>query len=258
MLDAVILAGGKLGIDDTLYHESPHGSRSLIEFHGKPMAQWVIDALDKAASVADLYLIGVPADRGLKAVKPLHFLPDQSEMVENIRYGVLQSHQDHPDRQKALIVSTDIPAVEPYMIDWLAGQVADDPQQLLYYNVIQKETMEARFPNANRSYVHFKDISVCGGDLNAVDKNIFSAERPVWKKLSDARKTPLKQAGLIGIDTLLLVALRLITLETTVKRVCKRLDLDAKALVCPYAEMGMDADKPHQLAILRQHLQGVL
>jgi GTP:adenosylcobinamide-phosphate guanylyltransferase len=255
MLDAVILAGGKLGTDDPLYDESVNGSRSLIDLFGKPMAQWVINALDGASSVAELYLIGLPADCGLKAAKPLHFLEDQGDMVDNIRYGVLQSYKDHPERTKALIVSADIPAVQPHMIDWFASQIADDPQQMIYYNVVTQQTMEARFPNANRSYVRFKDVSVCGGDLNAVDKTVFAVERPMWQELTDARKHPLKQAGMIGFDTLLLIALRLITLEATVKRVCKRLDLEAKAYYCPYAEMGMDADKPHQLAILRRHLQ---
>ena len=94
----------------------------------------------------------------------------------------------------------------------------------------------------------------CGGDLNVVDK-IFSPERPVWQKLTDARKRPLKPAGLSGFTTWLLVATRLITLEGAVKRVVKRLDLDARALLNPYAEIGMDADKPHQLAILRDYLQ---
>lgn len=254
-LDAVILAGGTQRIDDPLYPESVRGSRSLIDIHGKPMVQWVIDALDEASSVAELYVIGLPADCGLHAVKPVHFLDDQGDMVDNIRHGVSQTHIDHPQRSKTLIASADIPAVKPHMVDWLASQVAEDPSRVLYYNVIAQQVMEASFPNSSRTYIPFKDVSVCGGDLNVVDKNIFASERPIWQKLTDARKRPLKQAGLIGFSTLLLVAMRLITLEGAVKRVTKRLDLDARAFLNPYAEIGMDADKPHQLAILRDYLQ---
>jgi len=88
-----------------------------------------------------------------------------------------------------------------------------------------------------------------------VDHNLFAIERPLWQKLTSARKHPLRQAGMIGVDTLLLIALRQITLQSAVNRVCQRLSLKGKALLCPYAEMGMDADKPHQLAILRQYLE---
>lgn len=251
----MILAGGKMAEDDPLFAEGRAGSRSLIELQGKPMVQWVIDALDAATAVANLYVIGLHPDSGLYAEKPLQFLTDQGSMFDNIRSGVLHAYRDHPEHQKVLIASGDIPAVRPHMVDWLAKQVSADPSQMLYYNVITREIMEARFPNANRSYVHFKDVSVCGGDLNAIDKGVFSIERPIWHQLTTARKHPLKQAGMIGFDTLLLIALRWITLEGAVKKVCQKLAIQGKALRCPYAEMGMDADKPHQLAILRQHLK---
>ena len=59
---------------------------------------------------------------------------------------------------------------------------------------------------------------------------------------------------LLGLDNLALVALRLAKLETMVSRIEKKLDLQARALRCPFAEMAMDADKPHQLAILEYDL----
>jgi hypothetical protein len=100
------------------------------------------------------------------------------------------------------------------MIDWLANQVAEDMSLMMYYNVITQQTMETRFPNSNRSYLRFKDVSVCGGDLNAVDKNVFAEERPIWQNCRRQKTSP--QTGqLIGIDTLFLVALRLITLQAT-------------------------------------------
>lgn len=256
-MDAVILAGGQTLRDDPLFDECPDGSRSLIELLGKPMVQWVIDALDASTAVADMYVIGLPPETGLKAAKPIHYLPDQGDMFENIRSAVLQTHTDHPERGKALLASSDIPAVQPHMVDWLASQVAQDPTQMIYYNVITQQTMEARFPQSNRSYVRFKDVAVCGGDLNAIDKRLFSIERPIWHKLTNARKHPLKQAGMIGFDTLFLIAIRAVTLKAAVRKVRRRLNLEAKALLCPFAEMGMDADKPHQLAILRQHLEEV-
>jgi GTP:adenosylcobinamide-phosphate guanylyltransferase len=256
--DTLILAGGITTIDDPLYEECPNGPRSLINLHGKPMVQWVIDALDAAPEVTQHYVIGLPPDTVLKASKRIHYLPDQGDMLDNIRSGVLHTYQAHPERAKILLASSDIPAIEPHMVAWLASQVAEDPTQMIYYNIITQATMEARFPNANRSFVRFKDVAVCGGDINVIDKRLFINENPIWQRITNARKQPLKQAGMIGFDTLLLIALRLITLEATVKRVRKRLNLEAKALLFPFAEIGMDADKPHQLAILRQQLEARL
>jgi molybdopterin-guanine dinucleotide biosynthesis protein A len=254
-MDAVILAGGKMAFDDPLHAQGVDGSRSLIDILGKPMVQWVVDALEASDSVAEMYVIGLPAAYRIMTTKPVHYLPDQGDIFENIRSGVAQATQDHPSRTKVLIASSDIPALQPNMIDWLASEVAADPELMMYYNVVDQTTMETRFPKSNRSYVRFKDIAVCGGDLNVIDKRLFAEERLIWQKLANARKHPLKQASLLGIDSLIMVALHMVTLEGAVKRVCKRLAITAKALRCPYAEIAMDADKPHQLAILRHHLE---
>jgi hypothetical protein len=46
----------------------------------------------------------------------------------------------------------------------------------------------------------------------------------------------------------------MITLEGAVKKVTKRLNLKGRAILSPFAEIGMDVDKPHQLEIMRADL----
>lgn len=255
-LHAVVLAGGLLSPEDPLYPAAPNGRRSLIPIHGKPMAQWVMDALTASDVVEGITVIGLSADSGLHTSKPLDFMPDAGGMFENIHAGVLRAADLNPEQDKVIVASADIPAVRPEMIDWLIAQVVQHPDALIYYNVIEQSAMEARFPQAARSYVRFRDIAVCGGDLNVIDRRLFTVERPIWKRLTDARKQPLRQAGLLGLDTLALVALHAITLDKAVIKICRKLDLEGKALINPYPEMAMDADKPHQLEILRQDLVG--
>jgi hypothetical protein len=76
----------------------------------------------------------------------------------------------------------------------------------------------------------------------------------VWGKLVAARKNALKQAALLGFDTLLLLMLHAITLDAAVKKVTKRLQITGQAVLSPYAEIGMDVDKPHQLEMMRSDL----
>jgi GTP:adenosylcobinamide-phosphate guanylyltransferase len=254
IVNAILLAGGIMAQDDPLAFEHPQRRRSLIDIHEKPMAQWVLNALSASSQIQNIYISGLSPADGLISSKPTIYLEDQGGMFENIREGVLQSAKDHPELNKVVLASSDIPAIQPHMVDWLMEQVENDPKADLYYNVIARENMENRFHNANRSYVKFKDISVCGGDLNVVDTTLFSVERPIWKKLTEARKHPLKQALILGLGNLALVATHLATLETMVNRISKRLSVNARALICPFPELAMDADKPHQLAILRDAL----
>lgn len=253
-INAVLLAGGQMSPNDPLYSQAPGGSRCLMDIQGKPMVQWVIDALDQASSIREIYVVGLNENAELTANKPLHYVTDQGSLFDNIHQGVLRASDDHPDQTSVMVASGDIPAIKPEMVDWLAGEVVRSPGFMIYYNVIPQSVMEARFPKANRSFVRFRDIAVCGGDLNVVDRSLFDAEQPIWNKLAEARKNPIKQVSYLGFGNLILVALRLVTLDGAVKRVCKKLNIRGKALICPHAEMAMDADKPHQLEILREDL----
>ena len=65
-----------------------------------------------------------------------------------------------------------------------------------------------------------------------------------------SRKNPIKQASLIGFDTLFLLLMRRLTIKKMVQVVADRIGLKGRALICPYAEVGMDVDKPFQYEIL--------
>ncbi|MFW5714529.1 MAG: nucleotidyltransferase family protein [Brevefilum sp.] len=254
-MNALVLAGGILAKDDPLYSQSIGGLRCLLDIHGRPMVQWVLDALNGSDSVREIFIIGLPEFQELQSKKPLHYLDDDGGLFENISTGVMAASGHNSETTKVLLASGDLPAIQPQMIDWLTGQVAQNPHALVYYNVITKDTMNNRFPNANRTFVRLKDLTVCGGDMNIVDREFFAKENPLWNKLARARKNPLRQVSLLGFDSLILVALRMVTLQQAVQRVCKKLGIDGMALVSPYAEMGMDADKPYQLEILRKDLE---
>jgi hypothetical protein len=83
---------------------------------------------------------------------------------------------------------------------------------------------------------------------------VISMSPAIWERLIASRKNPFKQAAIIGFDTLLLMLLRLITLDAAVKKVTARLHMTGQAIICPYAEIAMDVDKPNQLELMRLDL----
>ena len=80
----------------------------------------------------------------------------------------------------------------------------------------------------------------------------------MWEELIGNRKSPLKQAATIGFGTLLKVATRSITLNDLVVTVTERLGITGRPIVWDHAEPGMDVDKPHQLELLREDMEGLL
>ena len=113
--------------------------------------------------------------------------------------------------------------------------------------------MEARYPGSSRSYVKLKDVEVCGGDVHGLRLSL-AGERELWERLIRARKNIFKQAALIGFDTLFLLLTRSMTIQGAESLVSKRLGVVGKVTIVPYAEMGMDVDKPFQLEIMRKEL----
>ncbi|MBE3119845.1 MAG: hypothetical protein IMZ50_13960, partial [Candidatus Atribacteria bacterium] len=111
------------------------------------------------------------------------------------------------------------------------------------------------FPGSKRTWTRLKDMEICGGDMNVGRlKLIVSDDTELWEKITDSRKSPLKQAALIGFNTAFLLLTGKLTLQMAETNIMTRLNITGKAIVCPYAEVGMDVDKPYQLEIMRADL----
>lgn len=252
-MDAIVTAGGIPDPEDPLYAHTQGGPKALLDVAGKPMVQWVLDALDDARFVERVVIVALPSGSGLSCHKAEAFVPDQGGMLQNIRAGMKKVIELNPRAQRMLTVSSDIPAITGEMVDWLVER-AEESVHDIYYTVITRQVMEARYPQSKRSYTHLKDAEVCGGDVNAVHARMVTGNEEIWERILAARKNVFKQASLIGFGTLALLALRRLKIESGIKRVSERLDITGRVIFSPYAEMGMDIDKPHQLEILRKDL----
>lgn len=249
-MDAIVLAGGIPQPDDPLYAYSNGDSKALIDVAGKPMIQWVLDALGDSKQVDNVIVIGLSPKSGVTCKKNLHFLSNQGRMLANIVAGVNKSLELDKKTQYVLVASSDIPALKPEMVDWLV-ETCMETRDDLYYGVCTRETMEARFPGSNRTYTKLKDIELCGADINVTHVSMTTEHLDMWESLIGTRKSPLKQAGIIGFGTLFQVLTRSITLDDLIEKVCKRIGIEGRAIIWPHAEACMDVDKPHQLELLR-------
>lgn len=252
-MDAIVIAGGIPRPEDPLYSYVKGDAKALVDIAGKPMVQWVLDALSDSQRVDNVIVVGLSAKNQLSCKKPLHFLPNQGRMLSNIVAGINKSLQLDKKSKYVLIVSSDIPAIKPHMVDWLVDtsmQTKDD----LYYGVCPRDVMEARYPGSNRTYTRLKDMELCGSDINLCHVRMASEHLELWESLLGARKSPLAQASKLGLGLLFALATRQLTLEAAVTRISERIGIKGRAIVWQYAEPCMDVDKPHQLELMRADL----
>lgn len=252
-MDAVIIAGGIPAPQDPLYVYSKGEAKALLDIAGKPMVQWVINALGDAKTIDRIVLIGLTARSGLTSRKPLVYISNEGKMLANIQAGTEKVKQLNPRAEYVLFVTSDIPAITGAMFDWVVNTSLQTKHDI-YYNVIPRQVMQDRFPTARRTFVRLKDLEACGGDTHVVRTSIVSRNSEFWDKLIEARKNPAAQASLLGFDIIFRFLFRQLTADDVIRRVAARLGLKGRALICPFAEVGMDVDKPHQLELMRAHL----
>jgi GTP:adenosylcobinamide-phosphate guanylyltransferase len=254
-MDAIVTAGGIPLPEEPLYPATQGQAKALVDVAGKPMVQWVLDALSAAKTVDNVIIVGLTEKCGLKCRKKMYFVSNQGKMVANLQAGARKVKEINPKAEHVLMVSSDIPGITGEMVDWVVN--TDIQTDLdVYYHIIQREDMEKRYPGCKRTWTHLKGMEVCGGDMNMGRISLLlSEETDIWEKITDARKSPLKQAALVGFDTAFLLLTGQLTLEKAETNIMARLNITGKAIVCPYAEVGMDVDKLFQLEIMREDLK---
>jgi GTP:adenosylcobinamide-phosphate guanylyltransferase len=253
-MDAIVTAGGIPLPEDPLYPYTNGDSKAMVDVAGKPMIQWVLDALGNAQHIDNVIIIGLSPKSSVTCKKPLHFISNQGRMLTNIVVGVEKSLELDPKTEYVLVASSDIPGINAEMVDWLI-ETCMETKEDIYYGVVPREVMETRYPGSNRTYTKLKDIQLCGADMHITHVSMATEHLDMWEELIGNRKSPLKQAATIGIGTLFRVATRSITLDELVLTVTERLNITGRPIVWEHAEPGMDVDKPHQLELIRADME---
>ncbi len=255
-MDAIIGAGGLAKPDDPMLGLLPHGTpKALLSIRGKPMLQWVLDAVAATERIEKVVIIGLTQDHGLHCgVKSVHYIHSAGSIFDNARAGCARVLELNPGSTRTLWVSADLPLLTPEMLNWFIDRTMESEHEL-YYQIIEKSVMESRFSACKRTYTRLKGQTVCGGDVSVINPNVASGTHPAFGKISAARKSVAKQAALVGPWPLLLLLTRQLTTDRAADIVHKRLGLNGVFINTPYPEMGMDVDKPAQYEIARRELK---
>lgn len=254
-MNAVIPAGGIPQPDHPLYAYTKGGPRALIKINGRPMLQYIVDALDTAATVDEMIVVGLPQNdqTAVTTSKPLHFLPDHGSVIGNVKAGLEWIRAKRPQETEALICSADVPNIKGYMVDELVGMCAPF-EYGYYYTVATPEMIEARYPQSQRTYTKLAHgVEIAGGDVFVAQIAMLDTSVELWESLTNARKNAWKIARVVGLWTLLKLVTRRLSLEDAAVTGSRVLGKPVKVIFVPYAELAMDADKPHQIELLAQN-----
>ncbi|AEB11127.1 molybdenum cofactor guanylyltransferase [Marinithermus hydrothermalis] len=236
-MNAVVLGGGSP--DDSLARRYGVPAKPLVPVAGRPMAAYVLDAL-RASGVVDRVVYVGPA-AGLEPA-PEVVLAQRGGMLENLEAGLSVAGEE-----KALVVSADDPFLTPEAVRWV---VAHAPEAALVYPVVPREAVEARWPGMRRTYARLREGQFTGGNLVLLDPALFRGALDMARRVIALRKRPLALARLVGLDILWKLLWGRLAIAEVEARASRILGVPLRALVTPYAEVGVDVDKETDLVWL--------
>lgn len=250
--------GGLIEAGDPLADRFDVGTpKAMLPIAGKPMVQWVLDAIAASEQLTRVFVSGLSAEHGLHCGRrAIHYLPREERLMETVLAGARAMRAAGATRDRAIWVSGDLPLVRAEMLDWFATEAQSSPHDG-YVSVIGGDLMRRRFPSAARTAVRFKDRTVYIGDVYAGDTRVaLRPVHPVWAEVAAARKSPLRIAARVGLWSLLRFAAGQMTSARATRLARERFGLDLTLVDCPWAEMAMDVDRPSQFDIVSRELAG--
>lgn len=241
--NAVILAGA--ANTGALRDVSSAANEALIEISGKPMVQYVIDALRQSEQIGRVLLVG-PPDLLRERVqgRNLEFIPSRDRIVDNVNAALDQL----PAHEKVLIATCDIPLINGSVVDGFINLCAQRDADL-YYPVVERSINESRFPHVQRTYVKLREGMYTGGNMFIVNPAIRQIITEKMNMFIKYRKNPVKMAGLIGWTFVWRLLTRRLTLSQLEARASSFFGIRGAVIICPYPEIGVDVDKPSDLQL---------
>lgn len=247
LVDAVVLSGrrneGELRSVSTVEWEA------LIDLLGTPMTGWVIRALQASEQVARVFVVGPEELRPL--LRPQDELIEPGEtMLENAARGARAAAAERP----VLFCTGDVAMLTTKSVDELLEKAAGIRADV-WYPVVPRPTVEARFPGNKRTYVRLRDGSFTGGNLLLVGPGARERVLGQAEAIVAMRKKPLQLARMVGLGFVLRLIIGRATVSDAEQRFSSLLGVTARAVVSSHPEVGVDIDHPSDIPYCEHELR---
>lgn len=252
--DVIVLAGQDPDHPDPLAVENGVANKVLIPLAGRPMIEHVLQPLVDNPVINHIVLIGFDMYEGVGTGANLHCLPGHGSIFDNVMSGFAWLADHVPPAHHALVLTGDIPLITRAQIDWFL-QACQPLDKDVYWGIVERTTMEKSFPESRRSYLPLVEGRFCNGGLYLARIEAALGRQALIGQLIEQRKHVFRQLWMLGPGVIVKFLLRRLRLADLVAVMERLLRVRGEVIPLPFAETGMDVDKPHQLAQVRAYLE---
>jgi len=258
-INVVVLAGGINRI--SLYDGYNAGYKGLVLFKGRPMIQFVLDAILDVPFVKRICIVGPDEIRkGIEHPAGYEYAPGGNSPGESIFTG-LRYFSDSP---AVLLVPADLPLITPLsVIDFLekCGSVETSYGSSIFWAMIPEESFRGPFSKVAKGYNRFRDIAVCHGNLFLATPSVLKNKKIVSRinAVYEVRKSSIKAALAVGFFIGMVYAggvhfLRALTLNQTARMLSRHLAVEMIPVLLGHPEVAVDVDTPEDYAFVQEQI----
>lgn len=244
-IGAVLLCGGR--VPPSLVAHCRH--RALLRMNGQLLLSALLETLQNTAQISACVVVA-PEDALLELKElPALTAPAGEKLIETMQVGIQALAEFQLTHY--LFITGDIPLVTT---EGMTGFINDCivSEAALCYPIIPRESCEARFPGARRTYVKIREGIFTGGNAILCARENLPRVYEMVEALYSARKNPLQLASILGWSTVA----RMLTGQLTIpylEAVASRLiNAPVRAIISNHAEIGFDIDKADDLAAVQR------
>ena len=247
-MDVIILAGAMNNGALRESGDSPY--EAGIRIHGLTLLDYVVRPLTSVKGIERIAVVGPeeclsPASRSRVA----QVVPYGDSMVENLMRGIAALDP----KGQVLAVTADIPLITAEAVEDFLRRCAER-QADIYYPIVARAPIEERFPGVKRTYATLREGTYTGGNIILLAPEIVEKHRGMIEHAVALRKKPLQMVRLLGLRYLWKLLLGRLSIKEIEERIEKILHFKGAAIVTPYAEIGIDVDKPSDLDLVARYI----
>lgn len=245
-ITAVVLAGGP---QDELAARTPGApNKAFVAIGGMALVERTLRSLRSSASIERIIVVAPPAVHGHPALAlATECRPDGIKIRDSLRSGLANL----PPDADVLVSTSDLPVLTARSIDDYVLRAIEKEADLTY-GCIEKQTHLAKYPRVPHTWARLAGGTYCGTGFITIRPRIFPSLDRFIEQLGHARKNPLHLAKLFGWGVLWRFATRRLSIADAEKRASHIIGAPVRAVISPYAEIGVNVDRVSDIELAEQ------
>ncbi|MGI6652373.1 MAG: NTP transferase domain-containing protein [Limnochordia bacterium] len=248
-VDAVVLAGAPN--TGQLQEVRSEKWEAEIPIFGRPMVNYVIEALHSSSCVGEIIVVA-PAEIKDLLVPQARWVEAGNSLTENI----FRAMDALEKKNNILFVTSDVPFIHAEVIDDFVNRCGELKGEI-FYPITSKEATEKQYPETARTYFTLKEGSFTGGNILLATPQAVINSRWVMDEVFSRRKKPWKLIRMLGLLFIVKFLTKQLSLRELEQRASEILGHSGVIIISPYPELSNDIDKPSDLQLAEKTIAAV-